>query len=175
MNLVTPDTGLLFWMVVIFALLFFILARFGFPIITSMVEKRNAAIDKSLKDADEVEALMVATMKEHDEMLAEIRREQSRILKEATDAKNTIIAEAREEARAEREKILSEARTQIAAEKESALRDIRREVAVLSVSVSEKILRDQLSPEAAGKAYLDRLIAEADGMSTDIKAEENAN
>ena len=62
MNLVTPDTGLLFWMVVIFALLFFILARFGFPIITSMVEKRNAAIDKSLKDADEVEALMVATM-----------------------------------------------------------------------------------------------------------------
>ncbi len=175
MNLVTPDTGLLFWMVVIFALLFFILARFGFPIITSMVEKRNAAIDKSLKDADEVEALMVATMKEHDEMLAEIRREQSRILKEATDAKNTIIAEAREEARAEREKILSEARTQIAAEKESALRDIRREVAVLSVSVSEKILRDQLSPEAAGKAYLDRLIAEAGGMSTDIKAEENAN
>ncbi len=175
MNLVTPDTGLLFWMVVIFALLFFILARFGFPIITSMVEKRNAAIDKSLKDADEVEALTVATMKEHDEMLAEIRREQSRILKEATDAKNTIIAEAREEARAEREKILSEARTQIAAEKESALRDIRREVAVLSVSVSEKILRDQLSPEAAGKAYLDRLIAEAGGMSTDIKAEENAN
>ena len=175
MNLVTPDTGLLFWMVVIFALLFFILARFGFPIITSMVEKRNAAIDKSLKDADEVEALMVATMKEHDEMLAEIRREQSRILKEATDAKNTIIAEAREEARAEREKILSEARTQIAAEKESALRDIRREAAVLSVSVSEKILRDQLSPEAAGKAYLDRLIAEAGGMSTDIKAEENAN
>ncbi len=175
MNLVTPDTGLLFWMVVIFALLFFILARFGFPIITSMVEKRNAAIDKSLKDADEVEALMVATMKEHDEMLAEIRREQSRILKEAADAKNTIIAEAREEARAEREKILSEARTQIAAEKESALRDIRREVAVLSVSVSEKILRDQLSTEAAGKAYLDRLIAEAGGMSTDIKAEENAN
>ena len=175
MNLVTPDTGLLFWMVVIFALLFFILARFGFPIITSMVEKRNAAIDKSLKDADEVEALMVATMKEHDEMLAEIRREQSRILKEATDAKNTIIAEAREEARAEREKMHSEARTQIAAEKESALRDIRREVAVLSVSVSEKILRDQLSPEAAGKAYLDRLIAEAGGMSTDIKAEENAN
>ena len=46
---------------------------------------------------------------------------------------------------------------------------------MLSVSVSEKILRDQLSPEAAGKAYLDRLIAEAGGMSTDIKAEENAN
>ena len=71
MNLVTPDTGLLFWMVIIFGLLFFILAKFGFPIITSMVEKRNAAIDKSLKDAEEVEAMMVAAMKEHDEMIAD--------------------------------------------------------------------------------------------------------
>ena len=175
MNLVTPDTGLLFWMVIIFGLLFFILARFGFPIITSMVEKRNAAIDKSLKDVDEAEALMVATMKEHEQMLAEVRREQSKIIKEATDAKNAILSQAREEARAERDKILSEARTQIAAEKESALRDIRREVAVIAVSVSEKILRDKLSPEAAGKAYLDRLIAEAGDMSTDIKAEDNAN
>ena len=31
MNLVTPDAGLLFWMVVIFGLLFFLLWKFGFP------------------------------------------------------------------------------------------------------------------------------------------------
>ncbi|MBR6001438.1 MAG: F0F1 ATP synthase subunit B [Bacteroidales bacterium] len=175
MNLVTPDTGLLFWMVIIFGLLFFILAKFGFPIITSMVEKRNAAIDKSLKDAEEVEAMMVAAMKEHDEMIAEVRRAQSEILKEATEAKNTIIRKAREEARAESDKILSEARVQIAAEKESALRDIRKEVAVLAVSVSEKILREQLSSEAARKEYLDRLIDEAGSISTDIKPEEKVN
>ena len=51
MSLVTPDSGLLFWMVIIFGLLFFLLAKFGFPIITSMVEKRDSAIGKSLKDA----------------------------------------------------------------------------------------------------------------------------
>ncbi|MBO7544947.1 MAG: F0F1 ATP synthase subunit B [Bacteroidales bacterium] len=175
MNLITPDTGLLFWMVIIFGLLFFILAKFGFPIITSMVEERNAAIDKSLKDAEEVEAMMVAAMKEHDEMIAEVRRAQSEILKEATEAKNTIIRKAREEARAESDKILSEARVQIAAEKESALRDIRKEVAILAVSVSEKILREQLSSEAARKEYLDRLIDEAGNISTDIRPEENVN
>ena len=46
MNLVTPDTGLLFWMVVIFGLVFLLLWKFGFPIITSMVEKRNRTIEK---------------------------------------------------------------------------------------------------------------------------------
>ena len=51
MQLITPDAGLLFWMVVIFGLLFFLLWKFGFPIITDMVEKRNATIEQSLKDA----------------------------------------------------------------------------------------------------------------------------
>lgn len=175
MDLITPDTGLLFWMVIIFGLLFFILAKFGFPIITSMIDQRNSAIEKSLKDVDEAEAMMVAAMKEHDEMIAEVRRAQSKILKEATDAKNTIIREAREEARAEKDKILSEARLQIAAEKESALRDIRKEVAILAVSVSEKILRDHLSSESARSDYLDKLIKEAADLSMDIKPEENAN
>ena len=44
MSLVTPDFGLLFWMVVIFGIVFFLLAKFGFPIITGMVEGRNAKI-----------------------------------------------------------------------------------------------------------------------------------
>ena len=173
MNLVTPDTGLLFWMVVIFALLFFILARFGFPIITSMVEKRNSAISDSLKEAEKVKEMMAETVKEHEKMLLEARAEQGRIIKEATEAKKAILAEAQEKARAESDKILSEARTQIAAEKESALRDIRREVAVLAVSVSEKILREQLSSEAANKEYLDRLYTEAKDLSSKDSAKEN--
>ena len=172
MNLVTPDTGLLFWMVVIFALLFFILARFGFPIITSMVDKRNTAISDSLKEAEKVKEMMAETVKEHEKMLLEARQEQGRIIKEATEAKKAILTEAQEKARAESDKILSEARTQIAAEKESALRDIRREVAVLAVSVSEKILREQLSSDEANKEYLERLYTEAKDLSRD-SAKEN--
>ena len=77
MNLVTPDAGLLFWMVVIFGLLFFLLWKFGFPIITSMVEKRNTTIEKSLKDAKEVEAQMSAMVAEHAQMLEDARKELS--------------------------------------------------------------------------------------------------
>jgi F-type H+-transporting ATPase subunit b len=160
MNLVTPDTGLLFWMVVIFGLVFLLLWKFGFPIITSMVEKRNATIEKSLKDAKEVEAQMSAMMAEHAQMLEEARKEQAQILREAADTRSKLIADAKEQAREEAAKILADARAEIEAEKEAALRDVRKEVAVLSVSIAEKILRKELSEDKEQREYIDRMVEE---------------
>ena len=160
MNLITPDTGLLFWMVVIFGLVFFLLWKFGFPIITEMVEKRNAAIEKSLKDAKAVEAQMSAMLEEHAQMLEDARKEQAQILREAADTRSKLIADAKEQAREEAAKILADARTEIAAEKEAALRDVRKEVAVLSVSIAEKILRKELADEGEQMEYMDRMVDE---------------
>ena len=165
MNLVTPDAGLLFWMVVIFGIVFFLLARFGFPLITGMVEKRNAKIEKSLKDADELEARMAAWSKEHAEMMSEARKERSALLREASEERSRIIAEAREEARIQTEKMISDAKVQIAAEKESALRDVRKEVALLSVQVAEKVLRKEMEDSAAQRAFIDQMLDEASQTS----------
>lgn len=160
MNLITPDTGLLFWMVVIFGLVFFLLWKFGFPIITDMVDKRNDRIRKSLSDAREIEVRMGQMVEEQARMLDEARKEQARILREATDTRNKILADAKDEAREEAGKILADARTEIAAEKEAALRDVRREVAVLSVSIAEKILRKELSNGEEQREYIDRMVEE---------------
>jgi F-type H+-transporting ATPase subunit b len=160
MNLVTPDTGLLFWMVVIFGIVFFLLAKFGFPIITSMVDKRNATIKKSLDDAREIESRLAGIMAEHAQMLEDARKEQTAILRDAADTRNKMIADAKEQARAEADKILTDARAEIAAEKEAAIRDVRREVALLSVSIAEKILRKELADEGAQREYIDRMVDE---------------
>ena len=160
MNLVTPDTGLLFWMVVIFGIVFFLLAKFGFPIITSMVDKRNATIKKSLDDAREIESRLAGIMAEHAQMLEDARKEQTAILRDAADTRSKMIADAKEQARAEADKILTDARAEIAAEKEAAIRDVRREVALLSVSIAEKILRKELADEGAQREYIDRMVDE---------------
>lgn len=161
MSLVTPDFGLLFWMVVIFGLVFFLLAKFGFPIITDMVDQRSAKIQQSLKDADEIEARMAKWKVEQAQMLEQTRREQSAILKEATETKAKIVADARQQAKEEADKLLAEAKLQIAAEKESALRDVRKEIALLSVEVAQKVLRRELSDEGSQRAFLDKLVDEA--------------
>ena len=161
MNLVTPDSGLLFWMVIIFGIVFFILWKFGFPIITDMVEKRSAHIDDSLKLAQEAEKRMQDLAREQAELIEKTRLEQNRILKEATQSRAAIIAKAEEEAAQRADKLLEKARTEIAAEKESALRDIRLEVARLSVGIAEKVIRKDLSTDEAQMQYLDRLVDEA--------------
>ena len=161
MSLITPDFGLLFWMLVIFGLVFFLLWKFGFPIITSSVEKRNAKIERSLKDADALQVRMAEWEQEQAQMMEEARRQQAELLRQAADMKAGIVAEARTQAREEADKILSEARAQIAVEKENALRDVRQEIALLSVQVAEKILRDELSGTDAQRGYLDRMIDEA--------------
>ena len=94
-------------------------------------------------------------------MLEDVRKEQSAILREATDTKARIIADAREAAKAEADKILADAKLQIAAEKESALRDVRKEVALLSVQVAEKVLRYELQDEGNDRAFIDKLVDEA--------------
>lgn len=161
MSLVTPDLGLLFWMVVIFGTVFFLLAKFGFPIITDSLDKRNAKISKSLKDADEIAVLMSDWKVEHARLMEEARREHSAILRSATETKSRIIDEARAKARLETEKMVADAKRQIAAEKESALRDVRKEIALLSVEVAEKILRSELSDESSQRSFIDSLVDEA--------------
>ncbi|MBQ1750504.1 MAG: F0F1 ATP synthase subunit B, partial [Bacteroidales bacterium] len=91
----------------------------------------------------------------------EARKEQSAIMKEATEAKKALVEQTKVEAREEADKILADARIRIAAEKESALRDVRREVALLSVSIAEKILRKDLSSEEAGAEFISKMIDEA--------------
>lgn len=161
MNLVTPEFGLLFWMVVIFGIVFFLLAKFGFPVITSSVEKRSEKIAQSLKDAEEIEQRIAAWKVEQAQMLEKVRKEQSLILKQATETKARIVADAKVQAQKEAEQILTQARLEIEAEKESALRDVRKEVALLSVQIAEKVLRRELADEGNQRAFIDQLVDEA--------------
>ena len=53
MSLLLPDSGLLFWMTIVFLVVFFILWRWGFPSIIKMVNERKNYIDESLAKAEE--------------------------------------------------------------------------------------------------------------------------
>lgn len=161
MSLITPDFGLLFWMTLIFGIVFFILAKFGFPVLTDMVRKRQDRIETSIRDAREIEARMATWKVEQAQMLEEARKEQAAILREAKASRDKLVADAKAQARDEADKILAQARTEIAAEKESALRDVRRESALLAVQVAEKILRHELDDTGARRAFVDQLLDEA--------------
>lgn len=168
MGLLTPDSGLLFWMVVCFGVVFFILAKYAFPVIINAVDKRKKYIDSSLEAARQANEQLQQAKTEVESLLAEARRQQTAILKEAAATRDQIIADARSRAREEARKALDETRQQIAAEKESAINDIRRQVAVLSVEVAEKILRKELSTDKEQLDFVNRMIAEVESSNNRI-------
>ena len=161
MSLLIPDSGLLFWMLLIFAVVFGILAKFGFPVITKMIAKRREHIDNSLRLAEESEERLGQMKQEHARIIAQAREEQGQILKEAAQERDSIIRQAQAQAQDEARKILDEAKTRIDAEKESALREIRSQVALLSVQIAEKIMRKELSSDQAHIDLISRMIDEA--------------
>ena len=161
MSLITPDFGLLFWMLVIFGAVFFILAKFGFPLITSMVDKRNEHIRESLRAAEQARLSLENLAAEQARMLEQTRVEQGRIIKEAADAKAAMLAQAKEQAGIEAAKVLEKAREEIEAEKQDAIREIRSQLTTLSVAVAEKVVRKEMEDEGARKALLDTMVEEA--------------
>ncbi|MCR5709871.1 MAG: F0F1 ATP synthase subunit B [Bacteroidales bacterium] len=161
MSLITPDFGLLFWMTLIFAIVFFILAKFGFPLITGMVRKRSDSIEQSLRDAEEARKTLKELAAEQKKLIEEARKEQARILNEAAAAGDKIVQEAKDQAREQTTAMIEKAREEIRIEQDTARRQIADEIAGLSVEVAEKLLRGHLDTRERQRALIDSLIEEA--------------
>ncbi|MGM9778833.1 MAG: F0F1 ATP synthase subunit B [Prevotella sp.] len=159
-SILTPDLGLLFWMLLAFLVVFFVVAKFGFPAIIGMVESRKQYIDESLKKAHEASERLANIQKEGESMLQEARQKQAQILKEAADTRDAIVAQAQEKAREEGNRLIAEAKGEIESQKQAAISEIRAQVAELSVKVAEKILRKELASDAAQMETIDRLLDE---------------
>lgn len=160
-SFLTPDLGLLFWMFLAFVIVFGVLAKFGFPVITKMVEDRKKYIDESLQNARIANEKLSRVKIESEKLIQEAREQQDRILKEAMATQQSIISEAKSKALVESNKLLENAKKQIQVEKENALREIRAQVADLSVNVAEKILLSKLDKTAEQDQFVARLVDEA--------------
>ena len=157
-SILTPDFGLFFWMFVAFLVVFLLLAKFGFPVITGMVEERKNFIDESLRKAHEAQKRLANIEKEGESILQEAREKQAQILKEAAETRDAIVEQAQEKARTEGARLLDDAKIAIEQEKKAAIADIRSQVAALSVEIAEKVLKQNLKDEQSQMDLIDRML-----------------
>ena len=128
MSLLTPDSGLLFWMVLSFGIVLVVLSKYGFPIIIKSIEQRKAYIDNSLETARKANEQLAHIKEEGEKILLEAREQQQAILKEAFAKKEEIINEARLKAQSEALLQIKNATRRIEEEKQKAIlkyRDIK--------------------------------------------------
>jgi len=144
MSLLTPSFGLLFWMVFSFAIVFGLLAKFGFPVILHAVNERNEFIRQSLEKADEANRTLESIRQKSEELIEEARNRQQALIKEATFEAGRIVQKAKEDAVMQGQQKIDEALRQIEMQKRKAIGEIRSKVALLSINIAEKVLRRQL-------------------------------
>jgi F-type H+-transporting ATPase subunit b len=160
MKLVTPDIGLLFWMLVSFSIVLFLLKKYAWkPILNSLKERENS-IAEALNSAKRAKEEMATLKSENEKLLMQARIEREAILKEARDAKDSIIVEARSRATIEADRLLQIAREGIQNEKMAAIIELKNQVATLSIDIAEKILKEELSSPEKQKQLVQSFLGE---------------
>lgn len=160
MNLITPDFGLIFWMLIGFGILFFILAKFAWPIITKAISQREEYIQEQLDAADTVKKEMKNLKAEHHQLLQEAKEERDKILADARKMVEKMNEEARILRDKEHDARMAETKIAIQNEKMKALTDIKNEIALLSIDVAEKILSEELSTQTKQEEMISKWVNE---------------
>ncbi|WP_288320883.1 F0F1 ATP synthase subunit B [uncultured Alistipes sp.] len=165
MGLLQPEAGVLFWMTLAFAVVFIVLARYGFPVIVRAIEERKAYIDRSLEEARAAERKLRELDAEGQAVRTAAERERGRILREAAETRDALLAEARRRADEEGARIVAAAREKAEGEREAILQDARHQVALLSIAITEKMLRERLDDEASQTRLAEKMLDEMESRS----------
>ena len=146
--LITPNVGLMIWVLVVFAISFLILRKCGLPARSAQaLDKRADTIDESIDAAAKLRKEADEVLAEYRERLHEARQQAEEIIARARKAGDAHQKESVEAARAERERLLEQTRRDIEAETSRAIDEIRREVADLTVLATERLTRKTLTDD----------------------------
>ena len=157
-----PNTSLIFWEVITFAILLFLLYRYVYPPIRDQIQRRQSEIEEAIDEAQKTRAEARELLAEYRRQIEEARVEARQILDEARKQGESQRERAKREAREEGERIIQRAREEIERERESALRELRREVADLVIVTTERLIGQELDRDGH-----ERLISEAlDSLET---------
>jgi F-type H+-transporting ATPase subunit b len=159
--LITPNVGLMIWVLVVFGIVFLILRKWVFPAIADALDARARSISGEIDAAENLRKEADQVLAEYRERLAEARAQADEIVTRARQAGDAHQKEAVAAARAERERLIEQTRRDVQAETRRAIDEIRREVADLTVLATEKVTRKTLTDEDQ-KRLVEDALAELD-------------
>lgn len=160
MELITPDFGLLFWMALAFGIVFFVIAKFAFPVINNMLKKREEEINNALELAERTHKEMEKLQADNETLLQQAREEREKILTEARQLHDKFINDAKIKANEEKDRIIESAKETIEHEKMAATTEIKNQIADISIKVAEKIIGKTMESDKEQIDYINKILQE---------------
>lgn len=163
---VLPHLGELIFGVLVFVILYVVVARTVVPRLEQIFAERTAAIQGGIEKAEKAQEEAARALEEYQAQLAEGRAEASRIREEARAEGAAIIAEMRERAQSEANRITAAAQQQIQAERQAAVVQLRGEVGRLATDLASRIVGESLDDQVRASGVVDRFLAELEAGET---------
>lgn len=155
-----PDWEELVFGLVMFAILFWVVAKKVAPNLEQAYEERHAAIEGGIAQAENAQAEAEAAKAQYEAQLAEARAEAAKIREDARAEGAAIVAEMRGQAQDESNRITDSAQKQIAAERQQASVSLRSEVGRLSTDLAGRIVGHELQDSSSRQGLIDSFLAE---------------
>lgn len=147
MDLLSPDTGTIFWTALTFLLLLLVLKKLAWKPLLTALNEREARIRESLQKAEEARKQAEKNMAEYQEMLEKARRESQELLERSRKTAEAMREEIIENAKAEADRLLERAKREIALEREKAIDEIKKLAVDLSLTATRKAIGKALTPK----------------------------
>lgn len=144
--------------VIVFGLLFFIIARFVTPRFEQTFASRRDAIEGGIERAEQAQAEAQRTLEQYQQQLAEARGEAAEIRENARAEAQRIVEDLTAQAREESARIVSRGEEQLASQRGQIVRELRAEIGTLAVELSERIVGQRLADDAQVSATVDAFI-----------------
>ena len=155
------EFGLFFWQILIFVGLILLLKKFAWKPILDAVNEREEGIKNALLSAENARQEMQNLQADNQRILQEARLERDNMLKDAREIKDRIVADAKNEAQAQGLKMIEQAKVAIQSEKNAAMAELKLQVSSLSLSIAEKILKEELSNKEAQTKLVEKMLGDA--------------
>jgi F-type H+-transporting ATPase subunit b len=152
--------GLFIWQVVIFVGLIFLLKKFAWKPILDAVNEREQGIKNALESAENARNEMQNLQADNQRILQEARAERDAMLKDAREMKEKMVADAKSEAQEQGQKMIDQAKAAIESEKNAAMADLKAQVATLSLSIAEKVLKDELANKESQTKLVEKMLGD---------------
>ena len=131
--------GLMIWTLIAFGLTLFVLKRYAFGPIQKVIDDRRERIRQAVDEADRAREEAHNLLEEHRKLISKAKAEGETILAEARRVADAQRERVREETEVDRQRRLDETKRQIEAETQRAIEQIRAEVASLALVATSKV------------------------------------
>jgi F-type H+-transporting ATPase subunit b len=145
LSAILPDMAEFIPMLVIFILLWIVLAKFGWPKFEAMLEKREMTIKDSLEKSEQARVESERVLEEYKRQLEDAKAQAAQIVADAKKTGEAVKADITDKAQSEATAMIEKAHNAIEAEKKAAISELQGSVADLSVSVASRLIGEDLN------------------------------